>query len=369
MTYPTKLEAQDFFGQLRRFTRRLMAKALGGTPDESPNRATFRYGRPKGAILHYTASANWQSPVRWFNAFKEASAHVVVCDRLEPVAAGLADDLPLVKALPVTVIQCVPPEHGAWHARWANALCYGIENRNAGLVRRDNPGAPWRHWPKAKGSDNEWTAPAPVIPGKPYEAVSDTEGYEPYTRAQLATNVMLLRYVGAYFASLLEPHFVLPHSAIQGGKWDTGPLFPIHEIRRLACIDVDIDPAAALASFTDPEDLTSTDDLDVLPFQEARTDANNMVERDKLEAAIAALPHAEAELRPAQHPFAAATRRQLDRLGFFVPEPPDPRHLDVWLRRALWIFQTGAKLPASNEPDATTRVAILERLASLGLPA
>ena len=368
MTFPTKLEAEDFFGQLRRFSKRLVNKALPGCADASSNIKSYAKGKAKGSILHYTASGNWQSPVKWFNDFKVSSAHVVVAPLADPLAAKLADDLPLVKALPVTVIQCVDPRQAAWHATWVNGLCYGIENRNAGLVKRDGPTAPWRHWPVAKGATDEWTSPAPKT-GQAYVATSDTLGYEPYSKAQLVANVMLLRYVGALGGGPLEPHWVLPHSAVQTNKLDTGPLFPIHEIRRLACIDVDEDPATALANLADPEDATSADDLEHLRFDEARGDAKILPEREAVDAAIAALPLMEANIPNKAHPFAAVARPQLDKLGFFVPTPPDPRMVDVWLRRALWIFQTAAKIETTCLPDDATRMSLAARLVTLGLPA
>lgn len=369
MTFPTKLEAVDFFAQLRRFTKRAIDKAIPGTPLVSPHTSGWKRGAASGAILHYTASGGWQGPVRWFaDPAAKASAHVVVSDKLEAALVGLADDLPLVKALPVTVIQCVGPDQAAWHATWTNGLCYGIENRNTGLVKRDNPSAPWRHWPKAKGATDEWTSLAPVIPGKSYVAVTDTEGYEPYTKAQLIANVMLLRYVGALRGSPLDPHFVLPHSAVQSNKWDTGPLFPIHEIRRLACIATTEDPAAALSSFNDPADKTSADDLDAPAAPgDNRGTALTEAEREATEVSIHQLRAVEGDVAPKQHPFSHLARPLLDKLGFFVPTPKDPRDLDVWLRRALWIYQTGAKLNATSEPDDATRAALAARVAALGL--
>lgn len=370
MPFPSKLEAQEFFGQLARFSKRVIDKALPGTPAVSSNTSSWKQGGPRGAILHYTASGDWKGPVRWFNAFKASSAHAVVADRLEAAAAGLADDLPLVKALPATVIQCVPPSAAAWHATWVNGLCYGIENRNAGLVKRDGPGAPWRHWPAAKGSTTEWTSAAPAIAGKSYAPVSDTEGYEPYTKAQLVANVMLLRYVGAMRGGPLEPHLVLPHSAVQTNKLDAGPLFPIHEVRRLACISVGEDPNVAFASFADPprSTLTSADDLEGVGGLDSRGSAKTTSERDAVDAAVAGLLAVERDVAPRTHPFAHLARPLLDHLGFFVPTPPDARTLDVWLRRACWIFQTGAKLPTTSEPDNATRAALAARCAALGLP-
>lgn len=351
MAFPSRDEAVEFFSQLGTFSTRIVMSTLDGVPDASLNRAVWKRNKPIGAILHYTAGASWRSAVKWFNAFRESSAHVVVCDRIEKEAADFADDLPLVKALPVTVVQCVPPTSAAWHARWVNPLCYGIENRNVGRVHRDNVNDVWRYWA------NEGRGRAPQVPGKNYQPVSDLVGYEPYTRAQLATNVILLRYLQAFFDTPLEPHFVLPHSAVQGNKFDTGPLFPIHEIRRLSLFDTAIDPLEALVSYTDPEDLTSFDDLDEIPLENftTLTDGTLIV---KAMQALGAVKH-----DGVVDAFAAPVRAQLDRLGFFVPRPVDPRKLDTWLKRALWIYQTGSGVvPVTNKPDSTTRASLIERL-------
>jgi hypothetical protein len=94
-----------------------------------------------------------------------------------------------------------------------------------------------------------------------------------------------------------------------------------------------------------------------------------MTERDDIDAAVASLAHVEADIPSVQHPFAAVARAQLDKLGFFVPLPPDPRVVDVWMRRALWIFQTGLKIKASCLPDNETRAALAARMVTLGIPA
>jgi N-acetyl-anhydromuramyl-L-alanine amidase AmpD len=372
MLRPTTAEAQDFFAQLYRFSTRLIKKALPGTPDASSNVSRFRSpGRPKGAILHYTASGTWQSPVRWFCGFPDskASAHVVVCDRRAKEAEGLDDDLPLVKALGVTCIQCVPPGMSAWHATWANPLCYGIENRNCGLVRRDSEDKPWRHWPKGKGQTAEWTSPAPSIPDKAYQAQNATEGYEPYARQQLIANVMLLRYVGAMGGRPLDPALVLPHSAVQSGKWDPGPLFPIHEVRRLGCLDDDEEHDSGFKDLTDPAVHTSLDDVpDVVYSEERKGSPDDPPEgQDALDKALAAgkRPQLAAMVKDAAAPN---VRRQLDRLGFYVPLPPTAEDvLDSWLQRALWAFQTGAGVSPTSKPDGPTLRALEARMKSLGL--
>src|SRR3990172_2517249 len=115
MTFPTKLEAEDFFGQLRRFSKRLVNKALPGCADASSNIKSYAKGKAKGSILHYTASGNWQSPVKWFNDFKVSSAHVVVAHLADPLAATPPDGPPLVKAPPVTLIQYVHPRQHPSH--------------------------------------------------------------------------------------------------------------------------------------------------------------------------------------------------------------------------------------------------------------
>lgn len=370
--FPLKSEADSFFTQLAKFSERLITKTLPGLPTTSRNVSALRYGRHKGAILHYTASAGWKSPTKWFlmPENKASSAHVVVCDRLLAEAAGLADDLPLIKALPVTVIQCVPPTMAAWHATWVNGFCYGIENVNLGLVKRDNAKAPWRHWPPAKTGAEEWTSLAKYPAGKEPVAVSDHEGFEPFTTAQLIANVMLLRFVGALGGGPLDPQLVLPHSAVQGNKLDAGPLFPIHEVRRLACIALATNPVGVFDShgvdavMAPPAGAiaSSDDDLDE-PW--STKDSRAGVDAS-VKAAVDALPFVEKDVPNKKHHDAARARQVLDRLGFFVPKTSTPDDVDVWMRRALWAFQTGVKLKVTNEPDTATMAALDKRWLALG---
>lgn len=344
----TKAEAEQFFGELSRFWKRLRDKVMPDAPDVTPNLTALRSGKVRGAILHYTATPTWRSAVRWFLLHRSASAHVVVADHRLPEAKGLDHDLPLVAQLPVTVIQCAPPTMGTWHARWTNPLCYGIENRNVGRVRRSAEGEPWRWWA------DDWRELAPVV--KPYERVSVLEGYEPYSRAQLVANVMLLRYLGALVGGL-ERQFVLPHSAVQAGKHDTGPLYPIHEVRRLGVIDVDEPLDEAFPDFCVDGADTSLDDREPRSADRRTREPDMAMER----AALADEAVQSAAAADEVDPMAPAVREWLDALGYYVPTPADPLVLDVWVQRALWIFQYAHGLKRTSKPDAYTCNKLRER--------
>lgn len=228
MTLPTQAEAVQFFEELGEFWIRLrdMTLSLNPLPDVSPNTKAWKKDALVGAVLHYTAGPTWKAAVRWFmDQTARASAHAVVAR----YRFGPMDDFELLKQLPVTVVQCVPPGRQALHASWANSFCYGIENVNLGRVTRSHADGDWQWW---KG---------PVPDGRSIVACGSDGafqiGYEPYTAGQLAANVILLRYLRVLRS--LDRRLVLPHSAYQGKsargktKYDTGLLYPMARVRDL----------------------------------------------------------------------------------------------------------------------------------------
>lgn len=219
----------EFFGQLGEFSRRVLASwelpAVCGWQSE-------RKPPPKGAVIHYTRGQDLRSTVRWFMEAvlkAKASAHVVVAPIKLDYLEQLATDLPLVQALPVTVIQCVPHTHSAWHATWANGLTYGIENVNAGHLSRQEDGG-YRYGRRSEHAYQQWREPVEL-----YGRI-----WEPYTRGQVEANIIVLRAVQEFYGTLLES-WILGHEQVQGGstagsarrdKRDPGPLFPLAALRQ-----------------------------------------------------------------------------------------------------------------------------------------
>lgn len=226
-----------FFTQLAEFSRRLLTQQhLPGTG--SPWGVERAGAHPKGAVLHYTADSNMQSVLRWFcdpDKASQASAHVVVGQRRYDWAEGFDYDLPLVKALPVTVVQCRPPRSTAWHATWANAMTYGLELINTGEIRGKEGAYYW--WPPLTKTSADWTTPW-TGPNKPVALYNRL--WEPYPVEQVRATVIVLREVHKLFDGSLQPSWVVGHEHVQGtstagghkhDKRDPGLAFPIHAVR------------------------------------------------------------------------------------------------------------------------------------------
>lgn len=207
-------EAIEFFSQLETFSDRYLTR--WGQPGWNCGWRNDWPCEPNGVIIHYTASSSLRGTVRWFcnpqyNA--RASSHWVVHHRRISAHDEFASDLPLVKALPVTVFQPVSRLKKAWHATWANSWAFGIENVNQGYIDKFGE-----------------------------ELVELRRKYwYPYTPAQLHTNAILVRYLMELYPTVGLDR-VLGHEQVQsertvmGGKqmknkWDPGPLFPLLQLR------------------------------------------------------------------------------------------------------------------------------------------
>lgn len=222
-------ELNAFFSQLTTFSSRaltLMRLPPDGSPNGSKGFGPLRDDLPMGAILHYTADPSLLGTARWLGGeVSESSCHAVIADRPLPWATAMCDDLPLVQALPTTVVQLRQPHQGAWHATWANEWALGIELCAMGEVRPSADG--WLCW-----QDN-WTKPyQPVYPvvrrGARY--------FESYPEPQLAACEQLLAAYAAQvraWGGCLKTSLVLGHEQVQGvytlgsgghDKRDPGPL-------------------------------------------------------------------------------------------------------------------------------------------------
>lgn len=220
--------AVTFFHELWQFTDRF-ARLEFGEPLQVSHGGGLQTWR--GAVLHYTADQDLLRVLRWFrNPESRVSAHLVVCDRKLGIHDEIAKGLPLVRALPVTVIQCRDPGHSAWHSRWANDTCYGIELVSAGMLRKNSEGAlcTWRPRDRQSGI---WTEPWASSYKEPVKLCG--QYWEPFTPGQIRTTIETLRHLrnfGPQFARL-EPAWILGHEQVQHEKWDPGPTFPIHGVR------------------------------------------------------------------------------------------------------------------------------------------
>lgn len=224
--------AVQFFHELDRFSARFARLEFGEPMGVTHGGSVGSLVCPwRGAVVHFTADQDVVRVIRWFRRPEsKVSAHLVVCDRKLGCHAELAQDLPLVRELPVTVIQCRNPAQRAWHARGLNGACYGIELVSAGLLRKNSEGilCSWR--PRDQKSEiwsEPWTS------GYKEAVALFGEFWEPFTSMQVRATIEALRHLrnmGAQF-SALEPAWILGHDQVSLVKWDPGPTFPIHGVR------------------------------------------------------------------------------------------------------------------------------------------
>lgn len=216
----------ELFGQLAEFSARVFDS--WGLPSRCEWEGPWEHAGPRGILAHYTRGQQLRSAAKWamdpkFEA--KASAHVLVAAQKIEAFAPLERGLPLVKALPVTVLQCVPPTRAAWHATWCNGLCYGIENINAGLLQphvRDG----YRYGAQGQHVYQQWREPVRLL----------GRWWEPYTRGQVEANIILAREVLALYPDSIRRPWVLGHEQVQGpdtpgssrrDKRDPGPAYPL----------------------------------------------------------------------------------------------------------------------------------------------
>lgn len=233
---PTQKQAQAFFTQMATYSARVLKKfglPEAGSPNGGARWAQYmdRAPGPIGAALHWTASDNIMSALRWFcDPASKVSAHMVVADRKLPWAEHFAgNDCPLVASLPVTAVMCRPPDMTAWHVRDLDGVLFGIENQNVGEVLGNVGGQTY----VSNGARVPYRSDKQAVP-------CFGRQFEPYTFAQCQANVDILAYVHAYFDKALKPSHVLGHSCYQSAqtnqpaenKTDPGPLLPLDDIRR-----------------------------------------------------------------------------------------------------------------------------------------
>ena len=222
--------AQDLFAQLQQFSARVFAYMK--LPVTGSSNGGERIKGPKGVVIHYTAGT-FKSAVAWFCDPKQnsgVSAHLVIARTRMAEFEPLLLDLPLVAALPVTVVQCRLPTQGANHATWVNNLCWGIENEHMGL-----------------GPTLVDGTTRPIAGVKPPRSWVQLDGrtWDTYTTPQVAANVTMVAAYRALAGAAFNPAWVIGHDNVETlqtldyarDKRDPGPNFPLAIVRQMACAD------------------------------------------------------------------------------------------------------------------------------------
>lgn len=367
----SKATARDFFHALRVASKAIL-KHLG--IPVSPGRRTRRWehGHPVGITYHYTAGVSWKGAASWLNDVRntESSCHLLVADRLPTELASLFPSEAL--GLDVLVIMLADLDKATWHGNWSNGYNVGIENRNAGILRRNQAvshGArgTWTWWA------NEWRAAFPHVElGKTPELVDGT-WWEPYTVGQLKANVRLGQMLYGLVEGALEPSWLVPHSCIKSTKFDTGRLFPLQAVRQATLDQISVDqltwlkdfqqdPPGYMDAFDEAEDLRFL--IELAQRQAGRRDEDGMASYPICEEP----PGVDLQLliqKGAWRDELDAVRRGLSMLGYVV-DGAGPV-LDKTTAHAVWMFQKCAGFTVDSIPGDETQRALAARLAQFGL--
>lgn len=196
-------DAQHLLNQIQTFSVRFLdAMKL---PTKGSPHGGDRPLRASGIVMHYAADPRLEVVLRWFSdPLSYCSSHFVVSTGKHPRHDALAADLPLVAALPATVVQMRGLQQEAWHATWANAWAYGIELCNAGELAKQADGnyRPVSEVPYV-ASD------VPVLPW-------GDRRFAGYPDAQLAAAHALGRSLA--LVSAIQASRVVAHDMVQGAK-------------------------------------------------------------------------------------------------------------------------------------------------------
>lgn len=210
----------DIYSELKEVSRKILKHygMLCNPIKPVDRRRKWIRKRPVGVLYHYTGGPNGVKSMKWANKSSwgntGSSWHVTILDRMPDNYIGevWSDIHPLIKALfPVPVIIMCDFLTGTWHGNWSNGYCIGVENRNCG----------YSGYKKLKNG----LADLGKVPVK-----IGNKGWEPYNERQIICNINIGILVQKIFGDL-DPFMILPHQCVWATKNDTGPIFPIHNIR------------------------------------------------------------------------------------------------------------------------------------------
>lgn len=196
--------SEALLAQINVFSARVLG-ASGLPSSGSPNGGSAAL-RAMGLVLHYTASDSLMGAVKWLcDPRSNASAHFVVSELREPAFDVHMDGLPLVQALPATVLQLRPTNLRAYHATWANRWAFGVELCNVGELRQ------------GADKDHLWAPVAGVRWHKDRGVLKAGERrFAAFAEPQLQAAALLCRTLVKQFG--IDPLRIVGHDMVQGAQ-------------------------------------------------------------------------------------------------------------------------------------------------------
>lgn len=273
----SRKEALDFFERFNAYSAEWIRRNIPALHKNWPTRNRYETNgwtkaSPFGHILHYTAGINFEGTIRHFVEGGRASSHWVVSKSAGEESQDLKAQFGLAAQLSADAIQVVHPKSPAWHAGWVNRLCLGTENRNVGILR-PYPKDPPKGMPRKPPRNDEmkrddlfrfadlpadqldfywwydgWTAP---FKGEVFNVGGSW--WETWSRAQLATNIVILRYAASAWD--LDPAWMLAHHNVNPHKNDVVLPIPLDKLRHAILFDEShVDNIEWLAEYDDVEE-------------------------------------------------------------------------------------------------------------------
>lgn len=362
----SKQEAEEFFDAWRQASVAILDYYNLPTSPGVKTRP-WKHGHPIGVTEHFTAGVTWKGSIQWLSGQdnKAASCHAFILDRRVAEIDDIWSQYPMLQQIPVTALLLADLSKGTWHAGWVNALNFGIENRNAGILRGTQNA--WTWWAK------NWKAPFPSQELGKWPIDLDGQWWEPYTYGQVVANIIVCQMLCCLYHGEnpgqpgMDRRWFLPHSATEGIKWDTGRAYPLNDVRDAVFNQVPVEQLTWLQSFkADPMYMDDYDEAEDLEFlQELAARQGNRDDELPVDFDLAEMPP-DVDLQALVQAGdwkkeLPAVRRALHMLGYCVPAS-DEHVLDADTALASYQFQVSMKLTADKIPGDKTQKALLQRL-------
>lgn len=326
---------------------------------------SWKHGRPVGVTEHYTGGVSWFGSADWLQSRNntKSSCHALIADRRVGEVDDLFSKYDVLEPLPVLSLLLADINEGTWHAGWANNMCFGIENRNAGILRHDD--SDWYWWP------NDWTTVFPVDALGKWPVNLDGQWWEPYTYGQLVANIYICQMLHCLYQTSggLDPNWFLPHSGFSNQKMDAGRMFPLQDIREAVFEQIPTEDLTWLHAYrADPMYMDGFDEKwDEIFIEELAArqgDRDGELTDEEYEEAISAVPQDLQDLvqNGVWRKELNTVRWALNRLGYWTGDGSG-EHLDPTTKLAVWQFQKSMGLKTDGIPgDKETQPALVRRL-------
>lgn len=361
-------QSSSFFEALRVATIEFLEECDLPISEGSKHYSRWEHGRPLGVTSHYTAGVTWKGSVRWLNDGgnnNQVSCQMLILDRMLPGYLNIISKYPELDGLEAVTLLLSDGIVPCWHAGWVNKINFGIEKRNAGIVK--GVSGDWRWWA------NNWKAKFPHRTLGKSPILIDGVWWEPYTYSQIHDEILVCQHLHALYQKHggLDQRWFLPHSATTGTKSDTGRAYPIHDVRNAVFAQMPIEGIPWLQAFAaDPlgyaRDIESGDDeLFLLELEERQTD--RMLGELDWDAAVSC-PSADLQELVDNGNWREeldSVRRGLSRLGYVTGWQGNELDEDTAL--AVYQFQRSVDLTPDKVPGSVTQRALHRRLSGLRL--